>query len=111
VALEKLIRLQRDLLALLNNFVSFSSFYRREGAAFQAGTLYLDARSCDLTVEVSDTAAHAAHGVNVVGGRELSYDFIGKFLRNQFFFAECAHGVHIAVAETAQNAERVVEFP
>lgn len=60
VALEKLIRLQRDLLALLNNFVSFSSFYRREGAAFQAGTLYLDARSCDLTVEVSDTAAHAA---------------------------------------------------
>src|SRR5256885_12043705 len=30
------IRLQRDLLALLNNFVSFSSFYRREGAAFQA---------------------------------------------------------------------------
>jgi hypothetical protein len=60
VALEKLIRLQRDLLALLNNFVSFSLFYRREGAAFQAGTLYLDARSCDLTVEVSDTAAHAA---------------------------------------------------
>ena len=45
---------------LLNNFVSFSSFYRREGAAFQAGTLYLDARSCDPTVEVSDTAAHAA---------------------------------------------------
>lgn len=60
VALEKLIRLQRDLLALLNNFVSFSHFYRREGAAFQAGTLYLDARSCDLTVEVADTAAHAA---------------------------------------------------
>ena len=60
VALEKLIRLQRDLLVLLNNFVSFSHFYRREGAAFQAGTLYLDARSCDLTVEVANTAAHAA---------------------------------------------------
>lgn len=60
MALEKLIRLQRDLLPLLNNFVSFSSFYRREGAAFQAGTLFLDGRSCDLTVEVVDAAAHSA---------------------------------------------------
>ncbi|WP_120971276.1 hypothetical protein [Comamonas sp. lk] len=59
VALEKLIRLQRDLLPLLNNFVSFSSFYRREGAAFQAGTLFLDGRSCDLTVEVADAASHS----------------------------------------------------
>lgn len=59
MALEKLIRLQRDLLPLLNNFVSFSSFYRREGAAFQAGTLFLDGRSCDLTVEVADAAAHS----------------------------------------------------
>ncbi len=59
-ALEKLIRLQRDLLPLLNNFVSFSHFYRREGAAFQAGTLFLDGRSCDLTVEVADAGAHAA---------------------------------------------------
>lgn len=57
--LEKLIRLQRDLLALLNNFVSFSHFYRRQGAAFQAGTLYLDGRSCDLTVDVLNPAAHA----------------------------------------------------
>ena len=60
MALEMLIRLQRDLLALLNNFVSFSAFYRREGAAFQAGTLFLDGRSCDLTVEVADAAAHSA---------------------------------------------------
>jgi hypothetical protein len=60
MALEKLIRLQRDLLELLNNFVSFSRFYRREGAAFQAGTLFLDGRSCDLTVEVADAAAHSA---------------------------------------------------
>jgi hypothetical protein len=58
--LEKLIRLQRDLLRLLNNFVSFSDFYsRREAAAFQAGTLYMDGRSCDLTVDVTDPNAHA----------------------------------------------------
>ena len=59
-SLEKLIRLQRDLLPLLNNFVSFSSFYSRQGAIFQAGRLYLDGRSCDLTVDVQDPAAHAA---------------------------------------------------
>ncbi|RZI96744.1 MAG: hypothetical protein EOP78_03475 [Variovorax sp.] len=57
--LEKLLRFQRDLLPLLHNFVSFQSFYRREGAIFQAGTLYLDGRSCDLTVQVDDVAKHA----------------------------------------------------
>ncbi len=57
--LEKLLRLKRDLLRLLHNFVSFRDFYRREGAIFQAGTLYLDARSCDLTVQVADAARHA----------------------------------------------------
>lgn len=57
--LEKLLRFKRDLLELLNNFVSFSAFYQRKGAIFQAGTLYLDARSCDLTVQVSDAAQHA----------------------------------------------------
>jgi len=59
VQLEKLLRFQRDLLKLLNNFVNFADFYRREGAAFQAGTLYLDGRSCELTVDVTDAAAHA----------------------------------------------------
>ncbi len=57
--LEKLLRFKRDLLPLLNNFVSFSAFYQRQGAVFQAGTLYLDARSCDLTVRVGDAAQHA----------------------------------------------------
>ncbi|MFN7155745.1 MAG: hypothetical protein ACK4OE_18880 [Acidovorax sp.] len=57
--LEKLLRFKRDLLELLNNFVSFSAFYQRKGAIFQAGTLYLDARSCDLTVQVTDAAQHA----------------------------------------------------
>ncbi len=59
VDLEKLIRLQRDLVVLLNNFVSFKAFYSREGAIFQAGTLYLDGRSCELTVQVENTAKHA----------------------------------------------------
>jgi len=58
--LERLLRLQRDLLQLLENFVSFRAFYHREGAIFQAGTLYLDGRSCELTVQVQDVARHAA---------------------------------------------------
>jgi hypothetical protein len=57
---EKMIRIHRDFFRLLNNFVSFSDFYGRRGAIFQAGTLYLDARSCDLCVHVADTAKHAA---------------------------------------------------
>ena len=59
LGLEKLLRFKRDLLELLNNFVSFSAFYQRRGAIFQAGTLYLDARSCDLVVQVPDAARHA----------------------------------------------------
>ena len=57
--LERLVRFQRDLVHLLNNFVSFSEFYSRQGAIFEAGVLYLDARSCQLTVEVADVAKHA----------------------------------------------------
>jgi hypothetical protein len=57
---EKLLRYQRDLLPLLNNMVSFRPFYTRSGkASFQAGTLYLDGRSCDLCVAVTDEAKHA----------------------------------------------------
>ncbi|WP_119153412.1 hypothetical protein [Caldimonas tepidiphila] len=59
-ALERLVLFQRDLVRLLNNFVSFSDFYHRRTAIFQAGTLYLDARSCDLTVQVNDAGRHAA---------------------------------------------------
>ncbi|HVA15216.1 MAG TPA: hypothetical protein VNF99_18350, partial [Stellaceae bacterium] len=57
---EKLIRFRRNLAALLNNFVSFRDFYRRGGkATFQAGTLFLDGRSCDLCVKVDDENKHA----------------------------------------------------
>ena len=57
---EKLVRLKRDLMALLNNFVSFKDFYTRAGkASFQAGTLYLDGRSCELCIRVEDEGKHA----------------------------------------------------
>ncbi len=60
-SVEKIVRLNRDLMKLVNNFVSFRDFYSREGlATFQAGTLYLDTRACELTVRVADAAKHAS---------------------------------------------------
>ena len=58
---ERLVRYVRDLARLANNFVSFTDFYtRRDKASFQAGTLYIDGRSCDLCVKVLDAGKHAA---------------------------------------------------
>jgi hypothetical protein len=55
----KMVHLHRDLHDLLRNFVSFADFYDPARlAVFQAGTLYLDARSCNLCVRVEDPAAH-----------------------------------------------------
>lgn len=60
-SVEKLVRLNRDLAQLVNNFVTFRDFYSRSAKAiFQAGTLYLDGRSCDLCVHVTDGGRHAA---------------------------------------------------
>ena len=59
-SVEKLVRLHRDLFTLLNNFVSLSDFYTGKGMAiFQAGTLYMDGRSCDLCIRVDDADKHA----------------------------------------------------
>jgi hypothetical protein len=58
---EKLLRYKRDLLSLVKNFVSFRRFYSgKEKAIFQVGTLYLDGRSCDLCVSVTDVGKHAS---------------------------------------------------
>lgn len=63
--LDKLLRFKESLIALLYNFVSFQNFYhRKEKAVFQAGTLYIDGKSCDLVVEVKDVAAHSAVAEN-----------------------------------------------
>jgi hypothetical protein len=68
---EKLCRYQRDLGALLSNFVNFSRFYGRQGAVFQAGTLYLDARGCTLVFEVIDPGKHAT--LAPMAGTYLAY--------------------------------------
>ncbi|MFA6543542.1 MAG: hypothetical protein WCS99_03900 [Limisphaerales bacterium] len=58
-AVEKLVLFQRDLVRLLNNYVSFAEFYGRRGSVFQAGSLFLDARTCHLCIEVVDAGKHA----------------------------------------------------
>ena len=59
-ALERMVRYQRDLVTLLRNFVTLSDFYGgRNKAIFQAGTLYLDQRSCELVLRVADLGRHA----------------------------------------------------
>ena len=64
-SVERLLRYKRDLYVLVNNFVSFRNFYTgRAKGIFQAGTLYLDGRSCTLTVKVEDVAKHAAYAVS-----------------------------------------------
>lgn len=59
-SVERLLRYNRDLFTLVNNFVSFRSFYTgRDKAIFQLGTLYLDGRSCDLCIKVENIGKHA----------------------------------------------------
>jgi len=60
---DKLLHLFRDFIHLLNNFVTFRDFYSPDDnlkADFQAGTLYIDQRSCELCIKVTDMAAHTA---------------------------------------------------
>ena len=72
--LEKLLLLSRDYCTLLRNFVSFQDFYavRKKSilgrnadgespwAIFQAGTLVIDQRACNLCLRVNDMAKHNA---------------------------------------------------
>lgn len=72
--LEKLLLLTRDFYALLRNYVSFQDFYAKRGKAllgraakedtpwaiFQAGTLVIDQRACNLCMRVNDAAKHNA---------------------------------------------------
>ncbi|MDD2724023.1 MAG: hypothetical protein PHH59_08400 [Methylovulum sp.] len=60
-SVERLIYYYRDLYRLLNNFVSFRDFYSpAPNSIFQAGTLYIDGRSCNLCLSVADVTQHSA---------------------------------------------------
>lgn len=57
---KKLVYFNRDLYRLLNNFVAFRDFYAQDSRAiFQAGTLFIDGRACELCVRVANIATHS----------------------------------------------------
>jgi hypothetical protein len=71
-AVDKLVRFHTNLHKLLVNFVSFRDFYQRQDKAiFQAGTLYLDQRSCDLCLSVEDGGKHGT--MAALAGTYLAY--------------------------------------
>lgn len=98
-SLDKLVHYCRDLHALAENFVSFRDFYIRKGkATFQAGTLYLDGRSCELCVRVADVDKHAT---------------LANLSRVCLAYCECvrnggAERMFIAAAFTAGDSDQLV---
>lgn len=76
--LEKLLLLCRDYVTLLHNFVSFQDFYAKRAKAllgrgaddespwaiFQAGTLIIDQRACNLCLKVTDMAKHNTQAID-----------------------------------------------
>ncbi len=91
---ERVIRYQRDLYHLLCNFVNFVNFYHpTELAIFQAGTLYLDSRACELCVKVADAGKHAA-----LAGLAKSY----------LVYCDCTHqssGEKMTIAAALTNGD------
>lgn len=96
-SVDRLAHYLRDLALLANNFVAFRDFYTRRGKAmFQAGTLYLDGRSCELVIAVNDAAKHAA---------------LAGLSRICLVYCDCQRGserMSIAAAFTAGDADQLL---
>lgn len=96
-SVEKLLRYCRDMQRFVNNFVSFRDFYTPGGKAiFQAGTLFIDGRSCEFCVTVEDVARHAQ---------------LASLSRICLAYCECRRGtekVTIAAAFTAGDSDQLM---
>ncbi len=97
-SVDRLIRYHRDLNTILNNFVSFHDFYTPgTRAIFEAGTLYLDSRSCELCVKVNDVTKHSG---------------LAQLSRTYLAYCECTrkgtdNKLSIAAAFTNGNADNL----
>jgi len=78
ILVDKLVRYYRDIFTLLKNFVTFYDFYSPDDKAiFQTGTLFIDQRSCDLCIKVTDMQKHS--NIASLSGMFLIYcDCISK---------------------------------
>jgi len=129
-ALDKLVRYHRDLFTLVNNFVAFRDFYTPGfHAIFQAGTLYLDGRSCELCVRVDDVDKHArvatlsriclAYCRCVRDGNEQSINIVAAFTngdasnlrvgRNGVFYDRQGQDWHAHIVKVLENPISVRE--
>ena len=94
-----LVHFTRDLLPLLNNFVAFRDFYAQDRKAiFQAGTLYLDGRACELCVRVANPDTHATLAT-------LSQTYLAYCRCTRSGSAE---QMHIAAAFTGGDADNLM---
>lgn len=97
LSVERTIRYVRDLFMLANNFTSFRDFYSgRNKAIFQAGTLYIDGRSCELCIKVQDPARHAALSA------------MGKLCLIYLSCERNAERMNIVAALTAGDSDQIV---
>jgi len=96
---DRLVLFHRDFFTLLNNFVSFRDFYSRKAkAVFQAGTLYIDGRSCELCVRVANAGKHGALA-NLSGAYLLYCDCVRS---------GSAEKITIAAAVTAGDVDNLM---
>jgi len=95
----RLVHFTRDLVVLLNNFVAFRDFYARDRKAiFQAGTLYLDGRACELCVRVANPDTHAT--LAVLSQTYLAYCRCTRRSSNE--------QMHIAAAFTGGDSDNLM---
>lgn len=96
-SVDRLVHYVRDLGTLVNNFVSFRNFYTGvDKAVFQAGTLYLDGRSCELCIKVDDAGKHST---------------LANLSRVCLVYCECVNGSAkqtIAAAFTAGDSDQLM---
>lgn len=58
-AVDRFLRLYKNFYTLLKNYVTFDDFFgKKSKAIFQVGRLYIDQRSLDLCIKVTDMAKH-----------------------------------------------------
>ncbi|MDO9582520.1 MAG: hypothetical protein Q7J24_05340 [Desulfomicrobium sp.] len=95
----RLVHFTRDLLVLLNNFVAFRDFYAQDRkSVFQAGTLYLDGRACELCVRVASPDTHATLAV-------LSQTYLAYCRCTR---RESSEQMHIAAAFTGGDSDNLM---
>lgn len=100
LAVDKLLRFQKYLFVLLQNFVTFYDFYTPgKIAIFQAGTLYIDQRSCDLCIKVNEMEKH-----NMLAALSGLYLLYCRCISNK-----SGEEMHIVAALTNGDIDNIIE--